>query len=143
MYVIYFVIIDARCYPARDPVPLLSGSNNQTTVEEEFITFSCSFKGNYKPLYYVYTTFWIIKLQNDTPIVVDDDSNNPDYHVSTKKNCPFTNSSCCRFTTELTINATLPLNNAMISCSAFYVYYLKPTYNTSYLSEFLCPYLFH
>ena len=122
-------------------MPLLSGSNNQTTVEEELITFSCSFKGNYIPLNYAVS--WIIKLQNDTTIKVKDDSNDPDYNVNTMKNCPFTNSSCCRFTTELSIHATQPLNNAMITCNAKFVGSFKPTSSTSYLSELLYPYLLH
>ena len=114
-------------------MPLLNGINNETTVEGEVITLSCSFKGNYIPMNYA--AYWIIKLQNGNTTVVNGDHNTSGYHVSTKKNCPFTNSSCCRFTTELTIHAILPSNNAMITCNAIFVDYYLPTSNTSYLSE--------
>ena len=116
-------------------MPLLSSSNNQTTVEEELITFSCSFKGNYVRLNYA--VYWIIKFQNDSTIVVNDEKDDPGYHVNTKNNCPFTNSSCCHFTTELSIHAILPLNDAMITCNAIFVDSYLPTSSTSYLSE-LC-----
>ena len=114
-------------------MPLLNGINNETTVEGEVITLSCSFKGNYTPMNYA--AYWIIKLQNGNTIVVNGDHNTSDYYDNTKKNCPFTNSSCCRFTTELSIYATLPSNNAMITCNAIFNDYDLPTSNTSYLSE--------
>ena len=129
----YVYITDGECFPSGHAVPLLSGSSNQSTVEEEVITFSCTFKGNYKTLdYHVY---YIVTLQNGTSITVNDDSDYPDYHVSTKKNCPFTNSSCCRFITKLEIHAAISSNNAMITCNAMFIGSLTPTSSASYLSE--------
>ena len=118
-------------------MPLLRSSNNQTTVEEELITFSCSFKGNYVPLksninYVAYVVYWTIAFQNDSYIIVTGDENDTRYHVNTKDNCPFTNSSCCHFTTELNIHAILPLKDTMITCITDSI---MSTSNTSYLSE--------
>ena len=115
-------------------MPLLNGSNDKTTVEGEMITFSCSFKGNYNPMNY--GVYWIIKNQNyGNATTVRTDHNVSDYYVNTKKNCPFTNSSCCRFTTELSIHTFLSLNDAMITCNAIFVDSILPTSNTSTLSE--------
>ena len=132
MHILLYIIIGVGCYPDGEKVPLLSSSNNQTTVEEELITSSCSFKGNYVRLNYA--VYWIIS-QDGSATVVNDEDNYPDYHVDTKKNCPFTNTSCCRFTTELSIHTNLSLNNAMITCYAFFVGSRYPTSSTSYLSE--------
>ena len=127
------IIIGTGCYPVGEKVPLLSSNNNQTTVEEELIIYSCSFKGNYVRLNY--DAYWIIIFQNGSAIVVNDENSHPGYLVNTKKNCPFTNTSCCHFTTELSIHAILPLNDAMITCNAIFVDSYFPTSSTSYLSE--------
>lgn len=133
MYVVcIYVCIGAGCFSAGDAVPLLSSSNNQTTVEEELTKFSCSFNGSYTPINY--SVYWIIKFQNGSTIEVKNDSI-PGYHVNTKVNCPLTDSSCCNFTTELIIHAILLLNNAMITCNAIFVDSLIPTSSSSYLSE--------
>ena len=129
----YVYITGGECYPSGHALPLLSGSNNQSTVEGEVITFSCTFKGNYKPLNY--PVYYIVTLQNGTSITVNDHSNYPDYHVSAMKNCPFTNSSCCRFVTKLEIRAAISSNNAMITCNAMFVDSFIPTSSVSYLSE--------
>ena len=81
-----------------------------------------------------YSVYWEIKFQNDSAIVVKNDSI-PGYHVNIKENCPFTNTSCCCFTTELSIHAIVPLNNSMITCNAMFVDSLIPTSSTSYLCK--------
>ena len=129
------IIIDAWCFPPGHAVPLLNGTNNQTTVEGEVITFSCSLRGNYKPLNY--EVYWIIVFQNHTSTVVDDNHNIPGYHVNTKKNCPFTNFSCCRFITELSINTVLQLNNSIIMCDVTFIDSIQLTSSSSTLSELL------
>jgi len=121
---------DVQCFPPGDPIPLSSSSNNQTTVEGEAITFQCVFGGNYHKDYYVY---WQVILQNGSDIIVDDDSNFPDYHCHTQQKC--SNYSCCQFITQLYINKTnMPLNNAMITCNAV-INSIISSSNTSYLSE--------
>jgi len=112
----------------------LSSSNNQTTVEGEAITFECRFKGNYSPLnYHVY---WIITLQNGSNIILDDDSNFPDYRINTYQSCLyFDTNSCCQFTTELSIDrATISLNDSMITCNAG-LNSATSSSNASHLSE--------
>ena len=131
MYVCMCTCVGAGCYSSGNAVPLLCSSTNQTIVEEELITFSCSFNGTIN-----YSIYWIIKFQNGSTIVVKNDSI-PGYHVSTIENCtcPFTNTSCCHFTTELSMHAILPLNDSMITCNVTFVDCLIPTSSTSYLSE--------
>ena len=110
---------DVQCYPdgAVKPVPLLSSSKNQTTVEGEMVTFKCSFGDNYSPV--DYSIFWRLTLENGSHILVQDGLNYTDYHVNTYQDCPSTNYSCCRFTTELSINGTsLSMNNSVINCNA-------------------------
>ena len=79
------------------------------------IIYTCAFLKDYiPPKYYVQ---WLVKLQNGTTIIVKDDSNMANYYFNIK-NCPYSNSSCCHFIAELSINAAMPLNNAKIVCTA-------------------------
>ena len=95
------------------------------------IIFTCAFQQDYVPVkYYVQ---WMVKLQNGSTIIVKDDSNMTNYI----KNCPYSNSSCCQFIAELSINAAMPLNNAMITCTPAVNGTPLSTSNTSYLSELL------
>ena len=119
-------------------MPILNSSNDQTTVEGEDITFICLFEGNYSPLKYD-AVFWIVKFQNGSNITIQDDSNFSDYHIKTTRTCPYTDYACCRFTTSLSIHASLPLNNAMLTCIALYDD--TPSSNTSKLSELYLRYL--
>ena len=98
------------------PVPLLSSSKTQTTIEGEKVTFQCSFGDNYSPV--DYSIFWRLTVENDSHILVEDGLNYTNYHIDTYQHCPSTNYSCCHFTTELSINASLSLDNAVINCNA-------------------------
>ena len=113
-------------------IPLLSSSDNQTTVEGEVITFTCAFQKDYIPL--KYHVQWRVKLQNGSTIIVKDDSSMANYHANIK-NCSYSNSSCCLFIAELSINAAMPLNNAMINCTATVNGTSSSSSSTSYLSE--------
>ena len=126
------LILDVECFPPGNSVPILSSSNNQTTIEGEMITFICTFQGNYSPS--DYDVYWVIAFQNGSFLQIRNDSNFSDYHISTKQNCPDTNYSCCRFTTELFIHTVLPLNNTAVTCTAMFDFI--PSSSISYLSEF-------
>ena len=114
-----------QCFPPGDPVPVLSSSSNQTTVEREVVEFSCTFKGNYS-LVNDNGVYWTITFQNGSSIVVRNDTS--DYHFNIQQN------SLCRFTTKLYVNTTMLLDNAMITCSAIVDNILSSS-NGSYLSE--------
>ena len=124
--------VDVECFPSGHRVPLLSSSNNQTTVEEEVITFRCIYQGNYSPSSYG-SVYWIVTLQNGSEITILDYSNFSDYRIDTRRSCPYDNYACCRFTTELRIHTILPLNNAMITCIT--IHDSVSSFNTSNLSK--------
>ena len=114
-------------------MPLISSSNNQTTVEGEVIEYKCVFQGNYSPSNYG-SVYWIIALQNGTKINIFDYSDFSDYLIYTNRSCPHGDYACCRFTTKLRIvHTTLPLNNAMITCVV--IYDSVPNFNTSSLGK--------
>lgn len=113
---------DKRCFPHGERVPLLSSSSNQTTVEREVVEFSCTFKDNYSPTKYG-VVYWTVMLQNgssNTVFVQDDDIHQDSF---------------CHFTINLYRNATMSLNDAMITCTAS-ADNMPSSSNASYLSEF-------
>ena len=80
--------------------------------------------------------YWTVTFPNGTIDKVKSDL--PDrYHIVTKKDCPFTTSSCCRFVTELCIHTVLAFNNTMINCTAEFIGSITPTSSTSNLGESL------
>ena len=112
------IVIDVvQCLSPGEQVPILFSSGNQTTVEGENITFNCTFKGNYSESNYD-IVYWKAILQNGSTITIQDNSNFVDHHIETKQSCPPTKHPCCCFTTKLRIHASLPLNNAVIICTA-------------------------
>jgi len=127
-----FHTVEVKCFPPGQPVPLLSITSNQTTVEEVAITYTCIFEGNYSPITYG-DVYWVLKIQNGSSIAIFDYSNFSDYYINTYRNCPQDNYACCQFVTELWMHTTLPLNNAIISCVA--IYDSVSSYNTSNLGE--------
>ena len=97
-------------------MPILSGSKNHTTVEGEMITFKCSFGDNYSPINY--DIYWELALKDGSHITVMDYINYTDFKINTFQDCPPSNHSCCRFTTELSIRTNLSMDNAVVSCVA-------------------------
>ena len=118
-----------QCFPPGGPIPVLSSSGNQTTVEREVVEFSCTFKGNYSLVGYN-GVYWTITFQNGSSSIIVH-NNISDYHFYTKQN------SLCRFTTKLYINTSMLLDNAIVSCIAIMDNILSSSNATSYLSELL------
>ena len=114
-----------QCFPPGDPLPVLSSSSNQTTVEREVVEFSCTFKGNDSLVNYN-GVYWTITFQNGSSIIVRNDTS--DYHFNIQPN------SLCRFTAKLYVNTTMLLDNAMVTCTAT-VDNIPSSSNASYLSE--------
>ena len=129
----FVLYTDAKCFDSGEPVPIIDGLSNQTTVEQEMIVFGCVFKANYSPNPKKYNVFWMITFQNGSDITVRDDSNFSDYRIDSRRNCSYDNYSCCRSITELYIHTARYLNNSMINCTATYNS-IKST-NGSYLGE--------
>ena len=127
-----FWYTDINCYSDNDPVPILSGSENHTTVEGEMVVFKCSFGDNYSPM--DYDIYWELTLE-DAPhhIVVTDYLNYTDFQMKTYQDCPPNNYSCCRFTSKLNIHTNLSMNNAIVTCSA--IINEITSYSSSDLSE--------
>ena len=113
-----------QCFPPGDPVPVLSSSSNQTTVEREVVEFSCTFKGNYSLVNY--NVYWMIDFQNGSSFIIH--SNISGYHFDVQQN------SLCRFTTKLYVNTTMSLDAAMVTCTATMDNIVSSS-NVSYLSE--------
>ena len=105
---------------------VLSSSSNQTTVEKEMVEFICVFKGNYS-LFNYDGVYWMIKFQNGSSIILRNNISN--YHFDIQQN------SLCHFATKLHINASMTLDNAMVTCTAVMDNILGSTNATSYLSE--------
>ena len=98
------------------------------------VEFSCVFGGNYNPV--DCTVVWSVKLLNTDPVYIDDEDNVTDFEVAKpQQDCPRTNYSCCRFTTELKIHSNMSLNGAAVTCLVLVLE--QPTSDTSYLSELL------
>ena len=116
-----------QCFPPGDPVPVLSSSSNQTTVEREVVEFSCTFKGNYSLVNYD-GVYWMIIFQNGSNIIILH-NNISNYHFEIQQN------SLCHFTTKLYINTSMSLDNAMVTCSAIMDNMLRSTNVTFYLSK--------
>ena len=125
-----FWYTDINCYSDNDPVPILSGSENHTTVEGEMVVFKCSFGDNYSPMNYIY---WELTLEDGHHIVVKDYLNYTDFQMKTYQDCPPNNYSCCRFTSKLNIHTNLSMNNAIVTCSA--IINEITSYSSSDLSE--------
>lgn len=125
MYIYVFVsslynkiFIDiVQCLSPGEQVAISFSSGNQTTVEGENITFSCTFKSESSESNFD-AVYWKAILQNGSTITIQDDSNFVDYHFETKQSCPPTKYPCCHFTIKLRIHASLPLNNAVVICTA-------------------------
>ena len=115
-----------QCFPPGDPVSVLSSSSNQTTVEREVVEFSCTFKGNYSLVNYD-GVYWMVIFQNGSSIILRNNISN--YHFDIQRN------SLCHFTTKLYINTSMPLDNAMVTCSAIMDNMLRSTNVTFYLSK--------
>ena len=121
---IFIDIVEQCCLSPGEQVAILFSSSNQTTVEGENITFSCTFKGEYSELNYD-AVYWKAILQNGSTITIQENSNFLDYHIETKQSCPPNKHPCCCFTTTLRIHASLPLNNAVIKCTTQLFYDAK------------------
>ena len=109
-------------------MPVLSSSNNQTTVEREVVEFGCTFIGNSSLVSYD-GVYWTITFQNGSSIIVH--NNIYDYRFYIQQN------SLCHFTTKLYVNTSMSLDNAMVSCIAIMDNILSSSNATSYLSELL------
>lgn len=126
--------VDVHCYPGnKSSVPLLSGCNNQVTIEGENVTFKCSFGDDYLPV--DYNVSWKLTLENGDHIIIEDDMNYTDFCLHTYQDCPPNNSSCCQFTSKLSIHTNLSMNNAAVSCYAMINEHT--TSSTCHLSEMM------
>jgi len=129
-----YYVVDVKCFPSGSGVPLISKSFNRSIVEGELVTFSCTFGGNFDPVDYI--VWWSVETQNgDIPYIDDETSTNGFDVTKPQRDCPRSNYSCCRFTTELTVHSNMSLNKAEIQCHAIVLE--QQTDGTSYLSEFL------
>ena len=131
MHTIWYADID--CYPDDEHVPVLSGSENHTTVEGEMVLFKCSFGDNYSPI--DYDVYWELTLEDGNHITVMDYINYTDFQMKTYQDCPPSNYSCCRFTSQLSIHTNLSMNNAIVTCSA--IINELTSYSSSALSELM------
>ena len=128
-----FWYVDVSCYADDEPVPILSGSKNHTTVEGEMIAFKCSFGDNYSPINY--DIYWELALKDGSHITVMDYINYTDFKIKTFQDCPPSNYSCCQFTTELSVRTNLSMDNAVVSCVAIINELIS--YSSSDLSELM------
>ena len=136
-----YYLLDIECYSDNDPVPILSGSVNHTTVEGEMVMYKCSFGDNYSPIdYYIY---WELTLEDGNHTTVKDYLNYTNFQMKTYQDCPPNNYSCCRFTSKLNIHTNLSMNNAIVTCSA--IINELTSYSSSDLSEQcnLCSWIFY
>ena len=131
----YVNVTDVQCFPPGTAVPLVSKSVNKSIVEEEVVKFSCIYGGNYDPI--DYSVIWSVTPLDKNSTYIDDESNIAGFEVTKpKQDCPHSNYSCCKFTTELKIYSNMSLNGAAVTCLVLVLE--QPTSDTSYLSEFVC-----
>ena len=115
---------------------VLSGCNNQTTIEGEMVKYICSFEGNYAAA----DVYWRLRLGDRSLIVVEKDKNYTNFRMDAR---PSSDSSSCRFISELTIHANLSMNNAIIYCYALSNGFTSDsTCNLSELSSRVASYMY-
>ena len=130
----FLFVTGVKCFPDRSAVPLVSKSINKSIVEDEVVKFSCTFGGNYDPVDYM-VEWNVTPLNENVTYYIDDESNIAGFEFTKPhQDCPHSNYSCCRFTTELRVHSNMSLNGAEVKCLAIVLE--QPTDGTSYLSEF-------
>ena len=105
--------------PSVDPTPLLlKGCVDSVAVDKDIITYSCSFEANYTKFVTLTENYWKIKKLNHSTITVDDTSTFDKYSITVYQDCVLNNETCCRVTSEISINATSEVDNATVICYA-------------------------
>ncbi|XP_065920649.1 uncharacterized protein [Dysidea avara] len=110
--------LNSNC-PSLTPTPkLLRGCVDTETVDDESVVFDCIFGANFTRFVLLTAHYWIIKFPDGHNKPVD--GSGDDYFVLLQQDCPSQiDEPCCRVKSSLMItNATLSLNNAMVSCYA-------------------------
>ena len=88
------------------------------TVEGEYLSLSCSFRGNFYLLKPSLTSYWKIDFHPpDDEMYIYDNSSHL-YCVALYQTCLTSDGSCCNFVSQLIIlNASLSLSDASLTCT--------------------------
>ena len=89
------------------------------TVEGEYLSLSCSFRGNLDLLKPSLTSYWKIDIHppDDEKMYIFNNSSDL-YRIALYQTCLTSDGSCCNFVSQLIIlNASLSLSDASLTCT--------------------------